>query len=443
MIVFVNTKIFTSLTVFSVMANFRRGLFYTFLFYYVKNFLDISVTLSTLIATLPMFASALAQPFVWGRLSDKYQRRRIFIFWGEISGAVGYSLIWYVHRIVGKESYLGAAWVIIIGLTITEFFWSASNVNWAVFISDLTKSDERTKVMGRLNAIGQAGGIIGILIPAYLYTYKGLRGGGFWYGPLFIFPALIMIGGAIVIQYGTPETTPENNHLFPGRRNHVIKEDQTEEKDELPAVEINFKILYWFLLGLAVANIGRNGSSMTIIYYITEGAFKATDGELSYFSLARRLAAIPAGFSVEILASKMGTRNTFYLGIIIGAIALGGFWMAPSLTIIYLMNFLIGVSMVYVATTAYAIFSVIVPEEVRGKYFGLYNAAFFLSWGTASTVITGPLADTLIGIGAPAPEAYLVTFIVSIAIVIAGLWILFIMPYLPEPENGLDGPSEN
>jgi MFS family permease len=288
--------------------------------------------------------------------------------------------------------------------------------------------------MGRLNAIGQAGGIIGIIIPAYLYTFKGLRGGGFWYGPLFIFPAIIMIGGALVIQYGTPETTPENSHLFPGRRSHILKAEKSEE-DELPAVEINFKILYWFLLGLAIANIGRNGSSMTIIYYITEGAFKATDSELSYFSLARRLAAIPAGFTVEIFASKMGTRKTFYLGTIIGAIALGGFYVAPSLAIMYLMNFLVGVSMVYVMTTAYAIFSVIVPEEVRGKYFGLYNAAFFLSWGTASTLITGPLADSLIGIGVSAPEAYLVTFVVSIAIVIAGLWILFIMPYLPEPKD--------
>ncbi|MHA1910231.1 MAG: MFS transporter [Candidatus Kariarchaeaceae archaeon] len=433
-----NTKIFTSLTVFSIMANFRRGLFYTFLFYYVKNFLGVSVTTSTLIATLPMFASALAQPFVWGRLSDKFQKRRIFIFWGEISGAIGYALIWYFHRVVGETSHLGAAWVIIIGMTITEFFWSASNVNWAVFISDLTKSDERTKVMGRLNAIGQAGGITGIIIPAYLYTFNGLRGGGFWYGPLFILPALIMIGGAFVIQFGTPETTPENNHLFPGRRNHILKSESTDENTESPTIRIDFKILYWFLLGLAIANIGRNGSSMTIIYYITEGVFKATDGELSIFSLARRLAAIPAGFTVEILARKMGTRKTFYLGIIIGAIALGGFWMAPSLTIIYMMNFLIGISMVYVTTTAYAIFSVIVPEEVRGKYFGFYNVAFFLSWGTCSTLITGPLADSLIGTGVPAPEAYLVTFIVSIAIVIAGLWILFIMPYLPEPEDVID-----
>jgi MFS family permease len=86
---------------------------------------------------------------------------------------------------------------------------------------------------------------------------------------------------------------------------------------------------------------------------------------------------------------------------------------------------------------------VIVPEEVRGKYFGLYNAAFFLSWGTASTLITGPLADSLIGTGVSAPEAYLVTFIVSIAIVIAGLWILFIMPYLPEPEDSITEKSEN
>ena len=73
---------------------FRRGLFYAFLSIYLRYFLGLSVTETTLFATLPMVFNILAQTFVWGRLSDRRQLRRTLILWGEGCGAVGTVLIW-------------------------------------------------------------------------------------------------------------------------------------------------------------------------------------------------------------------------------------------------------------------------------------------------------------------------------------------------------------
>jgi len=77
---------------------FRRGLFYTYLSLYLRFFLNLSVTATTLFATIPMILSVIGQNFVWGPLSDKIQKRRIFIVIGELSAGIGIIIVWGVHN---------------------------------------------------------------------------------------------------------------------------------------------------------------------------------------------------------------------------------------------------------------------------------------------------------------------------------------------------------
>lgn len=71
--------IFWGLSSFQMLAMFRRGLFYAYLSVYLRYHLGLSVTETTLFATLPMLANIVAQNLIWGRLSDRYQRRRTLI----------------------------------------------------------------------------------------------------------------------------------------------------------------------------------------------------------------------------------------------------------------------------------------------------------------------------------------------------------------------------
>jgi len=56
-----------------------------------------------------------------------------------------------------------------------------------------------------------------------------------------------------------------------------------------------------------------------------------------------------------------------------------------------------GASRVWIQTTAYSMVNRVVPLEKRGRMMGYYNAAFYLSWGMGGTLITGPIADAIVG----------------------------------------------
>ncbi len=62
---------FSGISSFQILAMFRRGLFYSFLSVYIREFLGLSVTETTLFATIPMAVSATLQALVWGRVSDR------------------------------------------------------------------------------------------------------------------------------------------------------------------------------------------------------------------------------------------------------------------------------------------------------------------------------------------------------------------------------------
>jgi MFS family permease len=64
------------------------------------------------------------------------------------------------------------------------------------------------------------------------------------------------------------------------------------------------------------------------------------------------------------------------------------------------------------------------PEEYRGRLFAYYNTTFFLSWGIAATLVTGPVADILIANGAIIADAYRGSFIAAIVLLIIGIIIL-------------------
>ncbi|MFX0106051.1 MAG: MFS transporter [Candidatus Hodarchaeota archaeon] len=404
------TRKFVGLSSFQILVMFRRGLFYTYLSIYMRDFLLLSVTETTLYATLPMIMSVIFQNFVWGPISDKIQRRRLLIILGEIIGGSGTILVWGIHSIFAN--FYIAGYVIIIGLSGIEIFWSMSNIGWSALISDVYPPEDRNRIMGQLTSVGGLGRMIGILIGGYLYD-KGL---GFRNGPLFFIASFVMFISTIPMLFA-----PEG-----GIYQTKFKSDEYIENNEKKS---NYKIVFIiFITALVFINFGRNSISVPYSQYlILESGFNVDDVMLSYIANTRSLAVLIIGLTAGLLSKKLGHSKTLIFGIVSGIVALIITALTSSLFLIFIGSFLIGTADVIILASSYTIASKLIPEKLRAKRFGIYNTTFFLSWGLACTLITGPLIDLLILNGFGEIYAYQIAFIVSALITGIGLLIFLIL----------------
>ena len=393
-----------------MLAMFRRGLFYTFLSIYLKEFLNLSVWETTLYATLPMIMSVIFQNFVWGPISDKFQRRRTLIILGEILAGIGTLSIWLIHYSF-NNLYL-AGYVIIIGLSCVEMFWSMSNIGWSALVTDLYPYEKRTKIMGELNSIGGLGRIIGIFIGGFLYD----QGLGFRNGPLFFIASFVMFISTLPMLL-----CPEGGINL-------------EEKEEKDYVELNNKnnrknivIFIIFIISLVFINFGRNSIAVPYSQYLSlDSGFNVSSIMLSFIANMRSVAVLTIGFIAGFLSKKFGHSRSLIFGTSIGIIALIITATTIHLELIFVGGFLIGAAEVIIYASSYSIASNLIPARIRAKLFAVYNTTFFLSWGLASTLISGPLIDALINQGKSEVFAYQMAFLIGALLCIIGL-LMFIL----------------
>ncbi|UCC18837.1 MAG: MFS transporter [Promethearchaeota archaeon] len=402
-------KIFTGLSSFQMLAMFRRGLFYTYLSIYMKEFLNMSVFETTLYATIPMIMSVIFQNFVWGPISDRVQRRRTLVVCGEVLAGIGTLTVWGFHSIF--NNFILAGWVIIIGLSIVEMFWSMSNIGWSALISDLYPSEKRSKIMGRLTSLGGAGRIIGIFIGGLLYD----SGYGFRNGPLFFVASFVMFFSALPMLFFSPEG---GINLEMGREEKILDVEENNQK--------NILVFFVFIIALVFINFGRNSIAVPYSQYLSlDSGFNVDSIMLSFIANTRSVAVMLIGFIAGFLSQKFGHYRTLILGTSIGIIALLITATTIHLELIFVGGFLIGAAEVIIYASSYAIASILIPAKIRGKLFAVYNTTFFLSWGTASTFISGPLIDFLISQGTSEVFAYQMGFLIGASMCLIGL-IIFI-----------------
>ena len=417
---------FAGISSFQVLAMFRRGLFYSFLAVYIREFLGLSVTETTLFATVPMVMSSAFQALLWGRVSDKLQLRRSLIVIGELLAAVGTVALWYVHIL--PESRRMSGYVIIAGLAIIEIFWSMSSVGWSALISDIYAAEDRATVQGRLASVGALGRIIGVWIGGLLYDGLGAfyKGWGFHEGSLFFVAAGVMLVSTIPMLF-VPEGGIGSD--LPGTN------DMCGRPPDYP--ERAFTV---FLVAMIFINFGRNAMAVLRAPFLSlESGFAMSSKDMSYLINIRSVAMIAGGFGAGALSSWLGNGRSLMLGCIITIASLLIFGFAPSVYVAGFSNILMGGSDVIVMTSSYALASVLIPPLTRGRFFGVFNATMFLSWGVASTIITGPLIDLLIHRGVAELFAYQMAFAASAAITAIGLGILAYLVFAVLEGSGESG----
>lgn len=388
------------------MAMARRGLFYTFLSIYLRAVLGLSVTATTLLASLTMIANSTSQTFVWGKISDKYQARTSLIVIGETIAAAGYILIYFLHiNLLGIYGAAAAAYCIIIGLSLLEFFWSMSNLGWSALMSDLTTIEERGRLVGAISSIGGVGQIVGISVSGVLYSLGG-EAAGFKNGTLFFFAAGIMIVSAILIWIGTshPEQALKER---PASRGGI-------EKNLSSWSNFNFKAFYWFLASIFIVSIGVYSIlQIFVLYLYLPSPIGATDLEVSMIRNSAAIATIVFSLLAGPLADRVGRKPALGLGFALATVTPFLYIFAQNASQMIIINSLSGVSMALMNTCGYLLAADLIPAELRGRLFGQFNAVTSVSFGLAGTFLGGPIADFLIHTGTTEAIAYVTTFQVA------------------------------
>ena len=413
---------FFSVSSFQILAMFRRGLFYAYLSIYLRYFLNLSVTETTLFATLPMLANIIFQATLWGRLSDRYQLRRTLIVWGEVLGGIGTLAVWYGHTLPDDRRHM--AYVIIFGLTVVEIFWSMSNIGWSALISDLYPAGQRGAIQGKLTSAGGIGRIAGVWIGGLLYDGLGryYDGWGFEHGALFFVAAGVMFASTLPLL-----ALPEGG---------VSTIDPPPTEDDPSGHARSARWFAIFLIAMAFINFGRN--SVVIIqsqYLFLDTGFAVSSRTLSYIVNTESLAMILAGLAVGSLVLRVGNGPGVLLGASLSIAYLLIFMTTSHLGLIYVGSFLKGCAESIIMAASYAFASLLIPPQQRGRRFGLFNATFFLSWGLAGTLIAGPLVDLLLERGLAAETAYRWSFGAALAITLTGVGLLAALVFLIMPRS--------
>jgi MFS family permease len=408
---------FARISSFQILAMFRRTLFYSFMSIYLRHYLGLSVTETTLFATIPMIANAGFQTFIWGAVSDKFQLRRTLIVVGEVAAALITVLVWYLHTL--PDSHSGAGYVIIWGMTVVEVFWSMSNVGWTALLSDLYPAQERAGLQGRLTSVGAVGGVIGLWAGGIAYDGLGhhFEGWGFEGGLLFFAAAGVMLVSTIPIL-GLPEGGIDPA-ASKGNGGEIAAAD--------PAKKSVSRVYLLFLAAMVCINFGLNSVALLKSQYLTlETGFDASSRMLSFVFNMSAAAMFSIGLLIRSISARVRDELLLLTGTAVAIVYLLGYAFAPSLPFIFASDFMGGAAQVIVMSSSYAFASTLIPPELRARQFAWFNATFFLSWGVPGTLITGPLVDRLIASGASETAAYQAAFMAGSVLVFVGAILLFL-----------------
>ncbi len=414
------TKIFVNLGIFQFLTFLRRGIFYTFMVNYLYTLMH-AVTSTAALGTFDMIASALGQNLLWGRICDRFKVRTKLIIIGESIAGFTYIIVFFIHRFltdVGRS--FDAGLTIISGLAVLEFFWSMSDVGWAVLLTEITTPTSRGKIVGSLNFIASLGRLVGIIFAGFLYA----GGEGFRNGTIFWTVTVLLYIGAAIMAFVSKSIGRDG--LKPIQESPI-----TEGKAKEKFLFENERAYKWFLASLIIIVLGAASINQIFFLFIKlQDGLNASDQEMSLIIGAWTVGGMIASAISGRLADKIGREKTMLSGLTLAVVTPVLYGLAvnvPMMAFIYGLN---GVAFWSIQTVGFALAGDLTPEHKRGRLLSRYNTVIALSWGPAGILIGGPFADIQTKIlGTQERTAFINAFYLSSAIVTAGT-VLFATKFL-------------
>lgn len=349
---------------FQFLAMNRRAVFYSFLAIYAYQRLGASLLQVGLLSALPMFANSGTQP-LWGRLSDRTGKRRLFIALGETVAGVAYLAM----------SGLSEIWSLTFGLTALEAVWSMSSVAWSALIVDVTEPVERGRVMGYINTIGVVGWALGVFVAGILYDVAGFEVN-------FVVSAAMMFAGAAIVWMSVDDRTVLTM---------LVKDSNAGARQGRGCMWL-FRML---VLTSSVSMFGVSGARHLMMIYMGSGI--GFSGMLiGLISALGSLIELVFGIPVGYLSDKVGRSRLYAVSLAVNAAAPAVLLCSQTPLHFAAVSALMSMSWPLSETTAFPLASEFATAEDRGRLLGYFNSArFLLGFGLPPFILGGFLAGHL------------------------------------------------
>jgi MFS family permease len=321
---------------------------------------------------------------LWGRASDRFGRRRIFIT-GQIGYVIGGSLFaasfWFA-----LEGWLTPmlAWIAMIAARMTQAtLMSASAPAAGAYIADITTATDRARGLARIGAANNLGSILGPAVGGMLAAISLLA-------PFVL--AVVCVGVAAVLSLRFLPTAPPHPHTsLP------------------PRVKLtDARVLVWIVPGIAMF-MGAAVVQQTLSFRMQDALALAPGAAARAFGTAMMASALAGLLAQTAIVQRIALMPITWLlmGLPLIAFALTLMALFDSYATFVAANVLMGFGMGFAGAGFSAGASLAVTPEEQGGVAGISAACSAAGW------IVGPLLGPgLYQIAAPLP------FLVSAAMII-------------------------
>jgi len=326
---------------------------------------------------------------LWGRASDRFGRRRIFII-GQIGYALGGSLFaasfWFA-----LEGWLTplVAWFSMIAARMTQAsLMSASAPAAGAYIADITSANDRARGLARIGAANNLGSIAG---PAV----GGMLAAASLFAPFVL--AVVSVGIAAVLSYRYLPATP-------ARREATAAHYKVALTDR--------RVLPWIVPGIAMF-MGAAVVQQTLSFRIQDALALPPSQAAAAFGTTMMASAIAGLLAQSVIVQRVPLLPITWLliGLPLIVAALGTMALLDSYAAFVVANVLMGFGMGFAGAGFSAGASLAVTAEEQGGVAGVSAAASSAGW------IIGPLLGPgLYQVAAPLPFLVAAALIAAVAV---------------------------
>jgi MFS family permease len=363
-----------SLSLYSLLASNRGGLFIVFLPLYLVELKGASLPVALSILTLAYVPASLISPLV-GRLSDRAGRRRPYLLLGEAIAFPLFLAVTFAPGYVLAGAFFIAA----------ELALAIGGPAYTAYVADVTRAGERGAGYGLLNATSSAGGVVGVILAGVVTFEFGLIA-------LFPFVIAVMVGTLSVVIFLIPDIhVPATPHRRPLR-------------EMKPVIAFSFAV--------SIRAIG-SGAVATFYGYLA-ASLGANDLEVAIVAVAGLLTGALVSLPLGRLIDRRGEIQGIWYGTALTLASYGIFLFATTWQETIPAQAVRNGGLALVGTGMQAWVVRAAPEGHRAEYLGVFSLINSSLWSV------GPL------VGAVAIEffGYVGLFVMAIGTTIVSLIVM-------------------
>ena len=361
-----------SLSLYSLLASNRGGLFIVFLPLYLVELKGASLPAALTILTLAYVPSSLIGPWM-GRLSDRVGRRRPFLLLGEASAFPLFLAISFAPGyLLAGALFIAAELALAIGAPA-----------YTAYVADVTRENERGEGYGLLNATSNAGAVAGFLIAGLVTYWFGL-------GALFPFVVAVMVGTLSVVIFLVPDVKLE---LPPPRRRPL--------REMKPVITFSFAV--------SIRAIG-SGAVATFYGYLA-ASLGANSLEVSAVAIAGLVTAAVVSLPLGRWIDRTGEIRAIWYGTALALASYGIFMFSTSWFEVIPGQAVRNAGLSLVSPGMLAWVARVSPIDRRAEYQGVFALINSTLWSV------GPV----VGAAAILVGGYLGLFLMAIATTVVSL----------------------